>query len=889
MAELSAQVRAYVDLIEKHQPHYGSVDEAIGAARSLTETIGGPLSGRNAENFSAAAEFVKAQASKSIEILRSGSLIKSRPDWYKGPKAMDRHWPALRSYFANQKRWSEGAIASIDATSNEVVSLLSNPADSSFRCRGLVVGYVQSGKTANMTAVIAKAVDAGYNLVIVLAGVTNKLRSQTQRRLEADVIERYPQHWLRYTRSDEDGDFVIPRNDRFTKSGRDHPQIIVMKKIVSRLADLLQTIRNTAAVPAILNSIRALIIDDECDQASVNANEDDDPAKTNKLIREIINSLPAVSYVGYTATPFANVFINPFPRNQESLDDLYPEDFITALPRPAGYFGTREVFGYPPDDASDETGPAAGRDMVRVIPDKEPNDEVSLLRPPRGQGAADFSPRVTASLEKAILWFLISCAIRRWRGQGGEHMTMLVHVSQAIKQHELMDAAIKEWFELNKEFLRAGAGSVWKELLSVWHEETSAVPLDGHPDPSGLSLSVLHPYLIEALDALEIVIENSTSLERLNYEGEVDEDGKWRYIPRTYIVIGGSVLARGLTLEGLAVSFFLRTTVQYDSLLQMGRWFGYRGGYSDLPRLWASEDLISSFRALAQIEEEIREEIRIYKDRQATPKDFAVRVRAIPGMAITSAGKMRHAHRTNISYQGRHIQTIRFDHRDLSQARRNWEAAGQLIRDARKSAEESVGPTLMRGVPLSVIRRFLTEYEISNHHVDLRKDLLLAYIDKSSSLLLDWNLGLILPEKSGLVTGQELGDLGFVSANRRSRLQSPDTFADIKALMSKSDILVDVEGTGGLKGGSWREFKSRRPQNRPLLLIYPIHAKSEPTPRNSGPDSRRVALEAVMDLIGIGIVFPGSEDLAGDFYSVELEVPAPEEFGVGELSEVHDE
>ncbi len=888
MAELSGQAKGFIKLIEGQLPGHGSVEEAGKAALAICESMFGPMQAEAAVQFAIALEFVKKEASREVEILRAGSLLKVRPEWYKGPRAMDRHWPALQTFFESVKKWDADAIASIDATSNEVVSLLGNPGEKSFRCRGLVVGYVQSGKTANMTAVIAKAVDAGYNLIVVLGGVTKKLRAQTQRRLESDVVQRYPQVWHRYTDNAEDGDFVIPRNGHFTMPIAGHPQILVMKKVVTRLDAFLQTIRRTARVPTIMGSLRTLIIDDECDQASVNAKEDDDPAKTNKLIREIIQALPAVSYVGYTATPFANVFINPFPRNKDVLDDLYPEDFITALPRPKDYFGAREVFGFAPDDAAEETGEAEGRNMLRIIPAEEPNNEVKLLRPSRGEAVSTFLPQVTTELENAVLWFLLTCAVRRRRGQETEHMTMLIHTSQSIKQHGNMKEAVSQWVKLNSPFIRAGSGVAWDRMTVCWENETSRYPLQGAGE-AGLKLKDLLPFLVETLNALEIVIENSASLERLNYAGQKNEEGVVEEKPRTYIVVGGSVLARGLTLEGLVVSFFLRTALQYDTLLQMGRWFGYRHGYSDLPRLWASEDLISSFRALAQIEEEIREDIRVYRERKASPLEFAVRVRSIPGMAITAAGKMRHAHRTSISFEGRHVQTIRFDHKSAPVAERNWDAASELIDESRRVGEAAKGGRLMKGVPLATVRRFLVRYSISDQHLDLKKDLLLAYLDKSSTALLDWNVGVVLTD-SGPTSNRDLGQLGRVGTNRRSRLAIPESFADIKALMSKGDILIDAANDKAEKSESWQQLKARRAAF-PLLLIYPINRESIPERVKVSADGRpsRVPLDATMDLVGIGIVFPGSEDRSGDFYSVDLEIPTPEQLAEEEPIEVQDE
>lgn len=858
---MNPQIETFVRLIQEKLPSHDGPEQAAKAVQRDISAIGMPFSPEMLENFQLALEHVIASR-EDVEILRRNSLIKPRAEWYEGPGPKDAHWPALKGYLANSKGWDEDAITSIDESSSEVVSLLANPSDDSFRHRGLVVGYVQSGKTANMTAVIAKAVDAGYNLIVLLAGVTNKLRAQTQRRIENDIVNRHRHLWQLYTTEDNDGDYTYPKNGQFTLPVTGGAQLVVMKKITSRLETFRKTILDAKGKPktplATLRRLKVLLIDDECDQASVNSsNNDYDMTQINAEIRKIIRALPAVSYVGYTATPFANVFIDPYPHNQNELDDLYPEDFITALPRSEGYFGAREVFGFDPADADDETPAEAGRDMIRTIPD----EKLDFLRPPRPSDKDTFYPAMTEELESAIFWFLISCAIRRVRGQADKHMTMLIHTSPNIIQHTRMAKLIERWIETHRDNLIIGSGEVFERLKRVFDAEAEKV----NPEGEGVSsLAGLLPYVGNVLGALEIAVENGESVDRLDYTLD----------PKTYIVVGGAVLARGLTLEGLSVSFFLRTSMQYDTLLQMGRWFGYRHGYEDLPRLWTTAELASNFRALAHIEEEIREDIRGYREHGVTPKEFAVRVRSIPGMAITAASKMRHAYRTNISFEGRHVQTIRFDHQSQRIVSGNWMAAEQFVTDilkVRKLEEKAGGKRhLAQGVSFQTVRKFLAAYEICDQHMDLKKDLLLGYIDEASGRMQEWNVGIITPasQKSSV---KPLGALGHVSTARRSQLAANEKdYADIKALMSKNDILIDVADQDTRASESWSELKRRRPQV-PLLLIYVIDGQS------AAQSKSRIDLEAVGDLIGVGIVFPGTPDQSGDYFSVELDAPVPEQ------------
>ncbi|MCR6634902.1 MAG: Z1 domain-containing protein [Devosia sp.] len=330
--------------------------------------------------------------------------------------------------------------------------------------------------------------------------------------------------------------------------------------------------------------------------------------------------------------------------------------------------------------------------------------------------------------------------------------------------------------------------------------------------------------------------------------------------------------------------FFLRTSKQYDTLLQMGRWFGYRRGYEDLPRLWTTEDLASKFRSLAVIEEEIRADISVYRDSHLTPRDFAVKVRSIPGMAITAATKMKHAFRTSMNFSGKHVQTIRFDHRDSETVGSNWDAASQLVDAMLRTTDASVkdGGLLFSRIPFQMVRRFVAASEISEQHMDLKKPHLISYLDEAEGNLREWNVA-VIQTNSTTVSSKPLGALGELRTMRRSRLsEASPRYADIKALMSKGDILIDAEKKPEGKE-DWSSYKACRP-NVPLLLLYLIDAKSEPQERKSTGNKppSRVALDAVSDIVGFGMVFPGHKDRSGGYFSVDIDAPAFEETEEGE-------
>ena len=849
------QVAGMAKAIRDKLPGSSGVAQAAGLARTQLEEILGGFSQVQARLFAEATKLVREENEGDIEVLHKHSLFRPNvPSWYTGARSTDTHWPALADYLRNVNRWDDATIESIDQTSTEIVSLLEDPSLQDFACRGLVVGYVQSGKTANMTAVIAKAVDSGYNLIVVLAGLTNALRRQTQVRLESDIVDRHRYNWNLLTHREDDGDFRMPANRSFQAPRAGYADIAILKKNKSPLEHFTKTLSKTPN--SVRKKLRVLVIDDECDQASVNASGDEYKLTViNEKIRNILSVLPCVSYVGYTATPFANVLINPYPPNSEQLDDLYPKDFITALPKPTAYFGTEDLFGRSPTDAEEVAVDEEGYDMVRSIPVEDENK----LQPPNRKSKDSFFPQLPESLEEAVLYFLACCAARLARGQTGKHMSMLVHTSAYVIMHDRVAVLLRRWIDENRAEMGSGVGPLATRMAEVWSREADALPSDFCSAPR-VSFEQLKPHLSVVLDALEIPVENGFSDDRIDYGSG----------PKTYIVVGGSVLARGLTIEGLIVSYFLRSSSQYDTLLQMGRWFGYRPGYEDLPRIWMTDDLALAFRSLATVESEIRSDIAEYRERSVTPMEFAVRIRTIPGMAVTAANKMRTARVVDVSFSGKHVQTIRFDDRDPDVIGRNWKAASDLLVDLRQSGLEQVSGKrrFSTDVPLDRIFRFLKGYAVHPSHRDLSDKFLLDYIAGRQDLLARWNVGLWEPDKADPTTA-ELGAYGTVRLNTRAKLKGTSSPAAIKALMSKKDVLIDCPGmeVNALDWSGLKEARLRHVGQIPLLLLYPIDKQSAPQRESKA----RVALGSVDHLMGFGIVFPGSDSQSGRFISVPLE------------------
>ncbi|MGH4000938.1 MAG: Z1 domain-containing protein [Pseudonocardiaceae bacterium] len=752
-------------------------------------------------------------------------------DWYSGPNEDSRYWNALRADIEKQD-WPLGRLESLDTASSTVAAHTPRPSRSSrWDAKGLVVGYVQSGKTTNFTAVIAKLADEDYQLVIVLSGLHNGLRRQTQERLDRQLKELNPGKWN--TLTSEEHDFRTPTQHPSAALGGDKIALAVVKKNTSVLKRLVRWLERPDGRRA-LQTARVLIVDDEADQASVAT------TSINPLIMRLMKIMPLCTYIGYTATPFANVFIDP------SSEDLYPKDFILNLPRPKGYFGPEVLFGRDLVEGEDD-GPAPdGYDMIRIVPD----DDLPLLRPSR-KVAPSFTPTATDELVDAVHWFWLATAARYARGDR-DHSTMLVHTVVDTVVHRSYRPLLQALQERALDGLRAGDAAAWDRFRNLWEKESPRVQAEDRGRELNYGAEFA-PHLDTVVASTRGVLSNSRSKERLDYSGD----------PVVAIAVGANTLSRGLTLNGLVCSFFVRNATAYDTLLQMGRWFGFRPGYEDLPRIWTTASLRDSFRHLAAVEHEMRDDIDRYQRENLTPSQVAVRIQTHPSLRITA--KMGAAQWAYISYAGRRLQTRFFPVRDRDWLTDNLDAAGTLIQNAsRQGLHEPPAPGefvhLFRDVPVGAVRTFLDRYRVHADSPDLERELLLSYIDKQLEAdrpsLEKWTVAVV----GGTETPVNIGGLD-VQTLIRSRLNdgNPDR-ADIKTLMSKQDRVLDLDITTAEARADSEQKLAERRQNDPvhrdrgLLVLYPIDAHSAPV------RPERIELNAADTVIGVGLVFPGKPD-----------------------------
>ena len=596
-------------------------------------------------------------------------------EWYSNLKIQDNFfWSRYKDYLINHSSISRISINLLDdITLPDIMNCLGNPNDALDKPRlrrGLIIGDVQSGKTATYTGLICKAADAGYKVVILLTGITENLRRQTQERIDEGIvgitlkkegkIEKYPRvgvgldnKQIKATSVTSTLNDFVDNCNKITMSLASNSLVLfVIKKNVSVLQRLFNWLReqNIDPVKGYVN-VPMLLIDDEADNASVNTRKDEtDPTRTNKLIRQICNLFMNSTYVGFTATPFANVFIDPDSVDAMQHADLFPEHFIYALEAPSNYVGADKIF-YPegtfyhnlryitditePDYASEEY-----KDLVQN------NLEVLNSGTFYYKHKKEWDGILPDSLRESILCFCLANVVRDLRGQSKEPRSMLVNMSRFIHVQKVITGHVAEWFEAVFNDIRVNFKEdasknhnlpLYGELRSLWEKHFSQVN-----DVTFARVSQ-KATLLAALEKIEVkMVNGSKQSASLNYK----ENPSLRVI-----AIGGLALSRGLTLEGLMVSYFYRNTATFDVLMQMGRWFGYRRGYEDLFQIWTSHTSALWYAEVAKASAELKNDIREMFDQQLTPKDFGIKVRDnCDELQITASNKMRTAVSKDMMY-----------------------------------------------------------------------------------------------------------------------------------------------------------------------------------------------------------------------------------------------
>jgi hypothetical protein len=836
-----------------------------------------------------------------------------------------RFWERYRHHLVAEEGWAPATIQKLDETTDEVLGRLTAPdkADPWDR-RGMVVGDVQSGKTANYIGLTCKAADAGYKLIIVLAGFHNSLRSQTQIRLEEGflgydwgasaggpdaTVQRVGVGLQDFTfRADtitnrsDNGDFRRQVANNFAISPGGRPLLFVVKKNSSVLRNLLTWVRGaaTAGGDTLVKGIPLLVIDDEADQGSVDTgaqafdedgkpDPDHDPRPINRHIRRLLHVFEQSAYVGYTATPFANILIHEDATTAGEGEDLFPRSFIYSLPTPSNHVGPSVVFGYEADDGRVEQGlpivrsitdQAAGADdeHARWMPPKHKKEHVPLT-----DGALEVPP----SLREAIHAFVLVCAARAARGQHVNHNSMLVHVTRFTAVQRLVaDQVLSEVKTLERR-LRHGEGDARgarQALRAMWDRDfvptTRTVVDRGFEAPTALQhWDEVEPRLAAAVSSIKVRQINGLAGEVLDYVEHKDTG-------LNVIAVGGDKLSRGLTLEGLSVSYFLRASRMYDTLMQMGRWFGYRHGYLDLCRLYTTTEMAEWFSHIADASDELRRDFDRMVASGSTPRDFGQRVRSHPVLMVTSRVKMRHGRTIDLTYDGDISETINF-WRDGQHLSDNWDATRGLV----QALESAHGPAIQarnrstawmwNDADPELILSFLKAYTEHEASKRVKTSLLADYIQRESSAnrLRTWTVAIATgdgrqeenlsshPFKLVKRSWHEntSGDIEELKRQNHYRirrlLNPPDEAADLSESefqeaceatikeweinpWSRSDPPVRRKRPSIPSGPS---IRAARPAERGLLLLYPL----------DGAEFGKVDSGAgTIPVVGFGISFP---------------------------------
>lgn len=596
-------------------------------------------------------QIIRSVETKLVTTMSEGiSLIdqsvRHDDEWHEKKEIQWDYWSDYERHLTSGG-WGPHVVNTMGDVTGKILGLLKNPDDvGDWKRRGLVIGHVQSGKTANYIGLISKAADAGYKFIIVIAGIHNNLRTQTQQRVDEGFIGRNSDPTRR-------GQFIgvglDHPNRRFpvtlTTTGKDfdrnianqlgadlqvyrQPVVVVIKKNVSTLKNLYAWLKewNTREATDKIGNIPMLMIDDEADNASINTNREDlDPTATNRELRNILSLFRKSCYVGYTATPFANIFIDP-DTDKEMLDDLdlFPRDFIYCLDAPTNYFGPQKVFV---DEESSSVILRTINDAEDIVPLKHRKDHLVNDLPP--------------SLKKAINTFVVGKAICIVREHGDKHASMMVNASRFVDVQRQFRAHISLYMKEMKNAVTFNYALPEDKALKDAHMRALREIFDEEYSAGKESWQDVQKVLFEAVDAIKIFVVNSKSDEALDYR-RAEENGE----SLTALAIGGLSLSRGLTLEGLMVSYMYRNTQMYDTLMQMGRWFGYRAGYEDLCRVWLPSESQGWYSHIAEATEELRQQIKQMRRDRLSPIDFGLYVRAHPdALLVTALNKMRGAER----------------------------------------------------------------------------------------------------------------------------------------------------------------------------------------------------------------------------------------------------
>ncbi len=813
------------------------------------------------------------------------------------PQAAKTSWQLYKNHLLSRD-WSVAAVESIESSSLRILKHMRRSTMGRKPVKGLVVGHVQSGKTATMAGLIAMAADHGWNLVIVLSGTLENLRIQTKDRIYNDLNHPGNLAWLAIDHpSGKSVTGQRAQNMQFGVSQTRH--LIVTLKNSTRLQALIEWIKADAQS---MKQMKILIIDDEADQAGINT-ADVSAEERSKINRQIIalSCLPAqnVNYVAFTATPAAN-FLNEGPG-----DALYPEDFIACLRQSDEHFGPLQIFGIP-EQGYNPLG------IVREITSEELT-EIGDLHNDAGAAVPD-------SLVRSLLWFL--CCVGAMRVlQVKKPVSMLIHTSQRQAHHENVGAAVRKFLALlaadEKEFLRR-CQTVWDEVAADLTGEMFAerFPMYGRLThlgavPSFDTISKLLPEIIREVSAIRLDDTKTRTFHRGvhlcidNCAKQVGDENEVRRLfypdpamkdppdfASAFIVVGGSTLARGLTIENLVSTYFLRASAQADSLMQMGRWFGYRRGYELLPRIWMPADTRRKFEYITLAEEDLRDDLQKFMYAGVKPADVGPRIRVHPRVSWlrpTGKAKMQKALASSYDFSGISRQTTVFSvtagYEDVHAA--NLTLTEEFLRRLpSKSDAGRRGARVWRTVSRAEVSAYLSRFSFCvNAQFFADMPAFLDWLEKASADngFEEWNVVVAgnKPDDTNRWKLPDGSDVGRITRSRVPARSDPDQTVSVGVLRDPADLLGDaileesepIRQMGNINVADLRDKGGVG--HVPQLLIYLIDKASKARDQRGVPDGETRADLAVKEhIVGISIWLPGSGDKKHSFVThLTVEIP----------------
>lgn len=752
----------------------------------------------------------------------------------------NHYWNRYKEYISNDL--PRDVIKTVDDDTDQVMDNIENPDIEEFSRYGMVVGHVQSGKTSNYISLICKAADSGYKFIVVIAGGMNNLRSQTQKRLDEGFIGRDETNEVGAGRFGKIQKEKIPIS--LTTTYRDFnkqdaernshslnfdnvnvPILLVIKKNTKTLDNVIEWLTKQYKNGDI-SKHALLLIDDESDYASINTKDEDDPTAINKKIRRLISLFRKSVYVAYTATPYANIFIDHKAEIDAVGADLFPKDFIYALKAPSNYFGAQKIFL--------ETD----RKYLREI-----NDYKGYI--PLEHKKDFYVQEIPESLYEAMRVFIINISVRRLKGQGDKHNSMLIHVTRFTNVHKQIAIFAQDYIErIKKEINVYGRMNDAENYSST----INSIKLTYEKEYKNLNFNwkeVLNSICDSVGSVIVREVHQGPTI-RLEYKDDY---------PTNAIVIGGTSLARGFTLEGLSVSYFLRRTVFYDTLMQMGRWFGYRTNYEELCRIYMTSDMIDNFDVITRATKELFFTLEEMNEERKTPNDFGLAVRQHPDsiLQVTARNKQKNAadYCFEMNLDGSAKETSWLNS-DLNIRNNNLNAVKNVVnklQDNKILYDKINGSYLWKDVNKSIVIDFLDKFRVySSDEFNLKSRMPIKFIKEYVlQQSCKWNIAIY----SGQGQKYSVDDNGNVQINREQRkVKCRDGFYEIKNRQvssgnAESIVFSDAERK---KLGSKRE-DIRLKMKKPLLMLHILETREDTESNKSKEIDEKLA--------AFGISFPG--------------------------------